>query len=176
MAAQSHSLWCSRNRCPHGSDPSSNRQTQLTQARRDVSALYELQDRVLPGGHDLFCASLEVHLLQPLTHLRHWLVINKDLILHSVRTATAQAKSKTKPIRTFFSSLGRRPPPPHRLPKASTPKPSLLPLRITHFFPVLSTKPRRSLSHAPASSKPPSASFSRPLQRYLFDFFPNHPG
>lgn len=179
MATQSFNLWCSRNRCRHGDNHISNRQSQLTQARRDVSALYELQDRVLPQDRDLFCASLEIHLLQPLAQLRQWLTINKDLIHLSIRTAVAQAKSKTQPIRKFLTTLGRRSSTVTSKSRSAKPRPFLVPSRVTRFFPINPTK-SRSKSHPPPSasstSSLPQPLFSRPRQRYLYDFFPNHPG
>ena len=73
----------------------------LEQARRDVLALYSLQDRVLLVNNTvLFCKSLEDHLAQPLGDLQNWLVINKALILQSVRNAFC---INTHPIQRFFT-------------------------------------------------------------------------
>lgn len=174
MSMQSHNLWCSRNSKRHGSDRASTRSSKLAQARRDVSALYELRDKVLPNDRVLFCASLEIHLLQPLTQLQNWLIINKELIRLSVRTAAAQAKAKTKPLRSFFPSLGRKQLTKKRHPSRPTARSRLIPSRVTAFFSL--RPPRARVRTTTGSPTPPSSSAPRPRQRYLFDFFPNHPG
>ena len=175
MTSQSYTLWCARNRKRHGSDGRSQRRTQLDQTKRDVSALYELKDMVLPRDRDLFSASLEIHLLQPLDHLRNWLSINKELIQSSARTASAQMRAKTKDIHTYFPTLGRRsaPVPRHRrvfhpIRAAAT--------RLTRFFPLRHRRPTSSGARLPSTLPNASPLVSRPRQRYLFDFFPNHPG
>ena len=175
MATQSYNLWCSRNRLRHGTDIASSCQSKLIQARRDVSALYALQDNVLPQDRDLFCASLEIHLLQPVSQLLNWLSVNKDLIHLSIRTAIAQSKARTRPIKSFFRPLA----PPRRSvilqPKQPALSRSLAVTRLTRFF---ATTSRQTLStSAPPGRHPVSATtIPRPRQRYLLDFFPNHPG
>ena len=77
MASQFHSLWISRNKDRHGHDTAAQHQSKLAQARREISSLYSHRDHVLPHDRDLFCASLEAHLLQPLSQLHSWLALNK---------------------------------------------------------------------------------------------------
>ena len=172
MANQVFNLWSLRNRRRHGTDRQTQHQARLEQARRDVAALYVLQSRVLVQDRDLFCNSLDEHLTHSLSHLKNWLAINKPLILQSVRTAKAQSKLHTHPIRRFFAPNGKV-----RSSKTTgsigiqvhkTTKPSLM----TRFFP-------RILRHASGprrQSRRDDRDKSRPSQRYLFDFFPNHPG
>ena len=174
MAVQTYNLWCLRNKQRHGSDQRAQHQAQLEQARRDVTALYSFQDRVLVQDRVLFGPSLDEHLNQPLSYLKNWLVINKALILHSARTAKAQSKLQTHPIQRFFKPTGRI-----RISAVTTRKrrshQDSRPSRLTEFF----TKVTRVISKIPSARRDPQReglAHQRPRQRYLFDFFPNHPG
>lgn len=173
MATQSQSLWLDRNRSRHGVDGPMAYASQLAQAQRDVTALYELQDKVLPQDRELFCASLELHLLQSLSHLRGWLSVNKELIVLSVRTAASNSRAHTPRITRYFPKFVRPRPAKHRK-KQSKPPRTYHPSRLTKFF--TSTAKTCSTIRQAVNPPPPPSSFSRPRQRYLFDFFPNHPG
>jgi hypothetical protein len=149
---------------------------QVEQAKRDVAVLYELQDKVLPQDRDLFCASLEIHQLQSLSQLRGWLAVNKDLILFSVRTAASNSRAHTPRLTRYFpkcvaTKLAR--PSRARPPDAAR---QFYPSRLTQFFPTAVTKNPSHLPRAPAPLTNSPSVFARPRQRYLFDFFPNHPG
>ena len=72
MSSQFHTLWISRNKDRHGHDTAAQHQSKLAQAHQDITSLYSHQDHVLSQDRDLFCASLEVHLLQPLSQRLSW--------------------------------------------------------------------------------------------------------
>ena len=180
MSSQFHTLWISRNKDRHGHDSKSQYQLKLEQARREVAALYALRDQVLPQDHELFCASLESHLTQPLSQLHGWLTLNKPLIQMSVRQARAAYLAKTPRLDSFFKRLpplrscqpGRHP--------SSFPQRKCRSLRMTQFATTITRKTSRTISksHLNASvaiQLSSSSQKSKPRQRYLFDFFPNHP-
>ena len=156
MATQSFQIWDSRNKARHGSDSTSSTKSELAQVHRDITALYELRDQVLPQDRDLFCASLDVHLTRPLAALRGWLAINRDLIRFSVRTANLQAKSGTKPISTFFSSIRRCKGPIRTKKQSPRPHRFFRPSRVTRFF-TRQPRPPKTTPSAPAPT-PPSGS------------------
>jgi hypothetical protein len=179
MATQAHNLWLSRNRDRHGHDSASQYHSKMAQARRDVTALYSHIDTVLPQDRDLFCASLELHLLQPLSQLQSWLSLNQPMILSSVRQAKDRSIAKTPRLSRFFtvlqkkkSSIKKPPDPPPARPRVFHPS------RMTRF--ATSVTKRRSSLPAPVPSSQPLSQISPPhpriRQRYLFQFFPNHPG
>ena len=84
---QAHALWGMRNRKRHGEDKRATYRASLDQARRDVTAMYSLQSRVLTRDRDLFGTSLDRHLQQPLSQLLNWLSVNKELILMGSQSA-----------------------------------------------------------------------------------------
>jgi hypothetical protein len=109
MAHQSFAIWDSRNKSRHGHDYSTSIQAETAQVHRDISVLYELRDSVLPEDRDLFCKSIDAHLLCPLSVLKGWLAINRKFILWSVKIANIQAKTGTRPISQYFTARARRP-------------------------------------------------------------------
>jgi hypothetical protein len=128
MAHQSFAIWDSRNKSRHGHDYSTSIQAETAQVHRDISVLYELRDSVLPEDQDLFCNSIDAHLLRPLSVLKGWLAINCTFILCSVRTARIQAKTGTRPISQYFTARARRPyiPRQKKTPSTPPPRPSVL--------------------------------------------------
>ena len=151
--------------------------SKLSQAQRDIASLYSHRGHVLPQDRDLFCASLEAHLLQPLSQLNSWLVLNKPLILMSVRQAKDASSALTPRLHSFYRKLppsrshiihrGR-----HRSPRTYRTQ------RMTQFATRI-TRPSFHVTHprkCSTNSNPPPIPPARPRQRYLFDFFPNHPG
>jgi exonuclease III len=179
MASQLYNLWLSRNRDRHGHDSASQYQAKLLQTRRDITEMYSFLDKVLPHDRDLFCSSLDAHLIQPLSQLKGWLAVNKPLILMSVRQAKDQSVAKTPRLTRFFKpsqpSKSFRGQARHRPPTKN-----FHPTRMTQFAKSITRRrsklpPPKPPPDASASSPPPSPPL-KPRQRYLFDFFPNHPG
>jgi hypothetical protein len=136
--------------------------------------MYHLRDSVLPADQDLFCPSLETHLARPLSALKGWLAIIKDLILWSVRTAKLQSKSGTCALSNYFSSVPRpkRSPRPKHKHTPKVPRPSI-PTRLTSFF-----RPAAQAHRFPRPQPPTSPTHTppkSPRQRRIVDFFPDHP-
>jgi hypothetical protein len=102
MAHQSFAIWDSCNKSRHGHDHSTSIQAETAQVHRDISVLYELHDLVLPEDRDLFCNSIDAHLLRPLSVLKGWLAINRKFILWSVKTAKLQDKQE---LAQFLNTL-----------------------------------------------------------------------
>jgi hypothetical protein len=176
MAHQSFAIWDSRNKSRHGHDHSTSIQAETAQVHRDISVLYELRDSVLPEDRDLFCNSIDAHLLRPLSVLKGWLAINRKFILWSVKTAKLQAKTGTCPISQYFVARARRPhiPRQKKTPSNPPPRPSVL-TRLTRFFHPQHQASTFSNRHRP----PPHPNPQQPpghRQRRISDFFPDHPG
>ena len=183
MMNSSHQMWLLRNKGRHGHDHQTQRAKVLEQAHRDVTRLYELKDQVLQQDRDLFCASLELHLTQPLSQLRNWLSLNKTMILQSVRSAITGSQAKSTRLPHFFPRTPRPPRNSQRRPTKTPPEdPTYRPSRVTQFFSMLPRPSKRlptireAKAPTPPSAPPNSCPAPRPRQRYLFDFFPNHPG
>ena len=149
----------------------------MIQAQRDVTALYSLHNSVLQQDQVLFYASLDLHLLEPLSRLRAWLTINKRLIEYSVRAARTQAKLQTKDIQKYLKKPRCVPPrPPYKTPIPRPKKRSTFPTRMTTHFEVQSSTRTHTPFIRPVS--PDSTATPRHphfQQRYLADFFPDHP-
>jgi exonuclease III len=180
MASQAHNLWLSRNRDRHGHDSAEQYQAKLTQVRRDVTDMYSHLDHVLPDDRELFGASLESHLTQPLSQLQSWLMVNKPLILMSVRQAKDKSLAKTPPLTRFFKTDPKSRSQNSRA-RSAKPLKQYRASRMTQFATSIlqrrSTLPKPNPDPPdPLSSSPPPSPPPRPIQRYLFDFFPNHPG
>jgi hypothetical protein len=128
MVHQSFAIWDSGNKSRHGHDHSTSIQSEIAQVHRDISVLYKLQDSVLPEDRDLFCNSIDAHLLRPLSVLKGWLAINCKFILWSVKTPKLQAKTGTRPISQYFVARARRPhiPRQKKTPSNPPPRPSVL--------------------------------------------------
>ena len=175
MATQSHSIWLLRNKSRHGHDAPTRHRQALALAHSAVRSLYQLRDQVLAQDRDLFCSSLDTHLQQPLGQLQGWLSLNKTLIQSSVRAARRKAQANTRPLRAFFpqstATKSRKKTPNSKNPSVPTFRPS----RVTQFFSILPRRdtPLTSIREQPppSQSRPP-----RPRQRYLHDFFSDHPG
>jgi hypothetical protein len=182
MANASFELWTSRNECKHGRDNSKKYQASLVQSHRDIKALYLLRNKVLPHDCELFRPTLEEHLSDTLPQLKSWILHNKKLIEFSVRKAQAESKSQTKCIQTYFKPKANRQKKKERRPKPTQTPPQrpLRTTRITNHFQMNPTSPSQ-LPCIPEQRPIPTITdriihvCSRLHQRYLADFFPDHP-
>ena len=179
LANQSFTYWCTRNKARHGHDKATSHAKKLEQAHRDITAIYALRDKVLPQDQELFFASLELHLLQPYDQLRSWLQLNRNLIQFSVRAAASKSTACTPRITKFFQSNPNRRRSRIRQQTSRRAPKSFQPSRMTKFYSILPCRSSKlpAIRERPVRSRPtPPAQSSRPRQRYLYDFFPNHPG
>jgi hypothetical protein len=176
MAHQSFAIWDSCNKSHHGHNYSTSLQAETAQVHQDISVLYELRNSVLPEDQDLFCNSIDAHLLQPLLVLKGWLAINCKFILWSIWTAKIQAKTGTRPLSQYFTTCARHPhiPRPKNTTPIPPPRPSIL-TRLTCFF-----QPQHRAITLPSQTRLPQLPNPQqtpgPRQRRISNFFPDHPG
>jgi hypothetical protein len=161
----------------------------LTKALRQ---LYQHRSEVLHQDRELFYDSVEEHLQANNTQLQEWIVHNKKLILHSVRTAQSKSATHTNDIKNFFRKKIRTLR--SKIEKSSgkfqrvlkkmystglnqhfpqvPPSKSILP-----YIPENAPLPQSHLiaTNSTLANKP-FRPHPRVIQQTLFDLFPDHPG
>jgi hypothetical protein len=80
-------LWTLRNQERHGHDTASKQNKLAEQARRDLRAIYSLEDKVLASDRDLFSTPLTEFLQEPTYSIQCWLRSQKPIIYYSRREA-----------------------------------------------------------------------------------------
>jgi hypothetical protein len=103
-----HDLWTLRNEERHGHDSASKQQKLAEQVRRDLRAIYSLEDEVLASDRDLFSTPLDDFLAEPTYSIQCWLRSHKPIIYHSRREARRRCVSEVRLLPTYFHPLPSR--------------------------------------------------------------------
>ena len=180
LASESFRLWELRNGCRHGTDASSRAFASAELAKRQLTALYNFKDKMLPQDRLIFRSSLATHLTESTQQIRSWIAHNTKLISTSVKRAISQAKMGTQGLQRYFKRLSPNPRPLPNTPIQPISHLDKRRLRSSRIFEHFRST-RTSTSRLPKLPElgpliPRRQPPTRTRQCTLVQCFPDHPG
>jgi hypothetical protein len=100
-----HLVWTIRNEVIHGHDESSRQRKQRASAEKELRAIYEDRELLLPADQDHLFEHVDIHLAKSTQSIQNWLNTYQPMFTDSIKKARRRAVDGVRSIRSYFAPI-----------------------------------------------------------------------